>query len=260
MIPLQDQDYLRRLFSESLKGPVKIEHYTQRPLAIIVPGREECRFCNEARQTLQEISSLSPRLSLRVHDVGDEPDVVARNAIEHVPATVLRGQVNRPLRFYGFFSGTLFPAMIETITRISGTGTDLSSRTKRRLQRIRDEIQIQLFVSPSCPYSPGMMDLVYRCALEAHRIKASVIETAEYPRLIDAYQLRAVPFTRIGERLSFAGAVDEDGLIDQIMRVVERRTLSLGEGFLTSGSRPTTPLAPPTETRPTQSGLFIPGH
>ena len=260
MIPLQEQENLRRYLAEQLTGPVKIEHFTQRPLTIVVPGREECRFCQEVRQLLDDVRSLSSKISVRVHELSEARDLVKRYNIERPPATVLRGQLNRPLWFYGFFSGSLFPGMISTIIRVSTGTTGLSPRAKRRLQRIRDDIAVRLFVTPASPYSPGMMQMLYQFSLDNPHIKAAVIEAEEFPRLIEARKIHAVPYTMIGDRTSFAGAVDEATFLDQIVKVAEGQSLTVGEGLLGTTSRPTTPLGTTPEPITTRGGLIIPGR
>ena len=59
MIPLKDQEYLRAKFAQTLVHPVKIEFFTQREMAIYVPGREPCPSCKPT----QEIDRKSTRLN-----------------------------------------------------------------------------------------------------------------------------------------------------------------------------------------------------
>jgi len=84
VIPLKDQEQLKKVFAEALTGPLKIEHFTQRPLSILVPGREECRFCQEVRTLLEELRALSPKLGLRVHELSEARELAARLGVERV--------------------------------------------------------------------------------------------------------------------------------------------------------------------------------
>ncbi|MGI8970389.1 MAG: thioredoxin family protein, partial [Dehalococcoidia bacterium] len=239
---------------------MKIEHFTQRPLAILVPGRDDGRFCAAVRQVLEELRGLSPKIGLRIHELGESRDAARRYRVDHAPASVFRGQLNRPLLFYGFFSGVLFPAIVEIIGAVSQGTLKMEARLKRRLQRIRDDVSVRLFVSPASEHSVNMMLSLYRFSLENPRIKATVIEAEEFPNLVQARQIAEVPFTIIGDRISFAGAVEEEQFLDQIIRVVEGRALTAGAGLLGSGSRLKTPLSGSREPGPTRSGLYIPGR
>jgi hypothetical protein len=92
VIPLQEQERLRQYLSERMTGGVKIEHFTQRALAIVVPGRDECRYCVETAQALTELRGLSPKISLRIHDFDATRRLPIAAGVERVPTTILRGQ------------------------------------------------------------------------------------------------------------------------------------------------------------------------
>jgi len=259
MIPLREQDLLKQFFAERLTGPVKVEHFTQRQLSIIVPGREDCRFCDEVRQMLTELRGLSPRITLQVHELSEARALAARYGVERVPATVLRGQQNRPLLIEGLPSGALFPGLVEGIAFLSTGTTYLDTRTRRRLDRIRDDIQLRVFVSPTSEFSLAMMRSALAFAIENHHVRTTIVEAEEFPRLTDAYRIRALPFTIVGERVSFTGAVDDATLLDQLVKVVEGHTLSAGEGLL-GVTGPATPLGGLPEETVSKRGLIIPGR
>ena len=45
MIAPQDQALLRTRFGKDLRNRIRIDLFTQKPSPIIIPGRDECRFC-----------------------------------------------------------------------------------------------------------------------------------------------------------------------------------------------------------------------
>jgi hypothetical protein len=259
VIPLQEQERLRQYFSERMTGGVKIEHFTQRSLAIVVPGRDDCRFCAETAQALSELRALSPKISLRVHDFDSARGLPLAAGIERVPTTTVRGQLNRSIRFEGFFGASLFPVMVDAIVSASRGATELEARTKRRLQRIHNPIALRLFVSPASPFSAPMMQTVFAFGLESRHLQVTVTDAEEFPRLVETYRVRAVPFTLVGEHVRFAGALPPDALLDQIIKVVEGSTLTVGGG-LPGALGPSTPLQGAPETRASPSGLILPGR
>ena len=260
MIPLQEQERLRQHFAERLTGGVKIEHFTQRPLSIVVAGREECRFCTEARQTLEELRALSPKISLRVHELSEAGKLAAGYGIERAPVTVFRGQLNRALRFDGFPGAGLFPPLIDALIGASRGSTELEGRLKRSLQRIRAKLDLRLYVSPTSPYCPPMTALAYAFGLENQRLKVTVVEIDEFPRLAEGMRLRAVPTTIIGDRARFVGAVDADVFMEQLARAAEGSTLTVGGGLLGAAAGPSTPVGAAPEPRTSPSGLILPGR
>jgi hypothetical protein len=260
VIPLQEQERLREHFAERLTGGVKIEHFSQRQLSILVAGREECRYCGETRQALQELRALSPKISLRVHELSDARKEAAALGVERAPSTVLRGQLNRPVRFEGFFGAALFPAFVDTLISASRGETELDARTRRRLQRIKTQVSIRMFITPATPFAAPMMQTAFAFGLENQRLKVSIVEVEEFPRLASALQLRAVPTTLIGERARLVGAVGPDVLLDQIIQVSEGHSLTVGDGMLGTPAGPSTSLQPAAQARSTPSGLIIPGR
>jgi hypothetical protein len=260
VIPLQEQERLRQHFQEALTGGVKIEHFTQRPMSIVLPGREECRFCVQARQVLEELRALSPKISLRVHELDESRKLAAELGVERAPTTVLRGQLNRSLRFEGFFGGALFPVMIEMISATSRGTTEIDGRGRRQLQRIRDTVQIRLFVASSSPLAAMMMHIACSLALESARLRVVVTEIEQFPRLAESLQVRAVPLTLINDRVRVQGALSADDWLEHIFGASERRVSSLLQALPTVSAGPSTPLAQAAEARPSAGGLILPGR
>ncbi len=151
MIPLRDQEYLRARFAREMVGAVRIDHFTQRKLPIYIPGREECAFCEEIQQTLKELAALSEKIKLNVYEFSQSTAEAARLKVDKVPGTVIRGPLNRPIRFYGFPAGQEFPAFVEDIIDASRGKVELAPETVRQLRKLRREIAVQVFVTPTCP-------------------------------------------------------------------------------------------------------------
>ena len=63
LIQDQQKSQLKRTFRKDLEADVKMRLFTQRPSPITVPGRE-CKYCAQTQQMLEELSALSPKLSL----------------------------------------------------------------------------------------------------------------------------------------------------------------------------------------------------
>ena len=162
MIPLKDQEFLREKFAHELTRPVKIDFFTQKETSIFVPGRQPCQYCKPTRQMLEEIAALSDFISLRQHIFDEDREAVARYGIDKIPAIVLhprdaaparpggppRAGQGRWLKYYGFPGGHEFVTLVETITDISCGTTLLSEKTRRRLRKLKKDVQLQVFVTP----------------------------------------------------------------------------------------------------------------
>jgi glutaredoxin-like protein len=260
MIPLRDQEVIRARFEQELSSRVRIDFFTQHQSRLIIPGRQDCIHCEDVRTILEEIAHLSPRVSLTVHEFSEETKIAAELGIDKVPGIVIRGQSNRPVRFYGIPSGTQFPGFIDTVIDSTRSAVDLRPETGRQLKKLKDDVLLQVFVTPVCRNSPQTARTALRLGLFSSRINAEVIEATEYPSQIQRHGLRGTPATVVGERLLITGALDEAEMVKAIFKAIEAKPIAPGEFQL----GPATPLPRPDEaTSParqttTMSGLVLP--
>ena len=256
MIPLKEQEAIRQKFAQELTGPVKMDFFTERELALEVPGRKPCAYCKPAREMLQELAGLSDLISLRAHILEDGPEEAKTFGVERIPATVLRGRGGASFLFYGMPGGTEFPAFIESIVDISRGEVLLSEASVKALRKLKDDVTVRVFVTPTCPYCPQMARAAYQLALANPRVRAEVIEVNEFPELAERYGVRAVPLTVIADRVAIPGAVHEQVLVEQVLKAAQSAVAERPEA-----GGPTTPAAREEEPRRGEqrpSGLIIP--
>jgi glutaredoxin-like protein len=255
VIPLGDQALLRRSFESGLTSRVRIDLFIQKPTPIIVPGRQECPLCDDVHLLMREVASLSPRISLTVHDFYEEPSAAAALGVDKVPGTVIRGASNRAVRFFGMPTGAQFPGFIQALMEFSAGTVPLEAESQRKVKRIRDDITIDVYVQPSCEYSPAVTRTAFRLALASNKLHVSAIEVREFPHLLERYGFRGTPTVFADEALVLTGAIDEAALLDCLLRHVEHKPLAdirLGAA---------TPLPQPgqePEMRISPAGLIIP--
>jgi len=262
MIPLRDQQTLRERFQRELTSRVRIDYFTQKPLSVFVPGRSDCAYCEDVRVLMEEVASLSERISLTTHDIDQDKDAVKTFGIDKVPGIVIRGQTNRPIRYYGVPSGTGFPGFIETLLDAARGTATLQPKTTQQLRKLKSEVHLQVMTTPTCQYSPYVARTAAKMALLNNRVHLDVVEIAEFPQMAQRYGLRATPTTVVNDEAALPGAMDEALLLESIFRIVEGKAIT----------RPQTPLpatafqvqsqeqqGQPRETV-TASGLIVPGR
>jgi glutaredoxin-like protein len=247
VIPLREQEYIRQRFASELTGKVRIYYFTQRPSRLYVPGREECPYCEDTRQMLEELAALTGKINLSVHELSEAREEAARMGVDKVPGIVLRGPANRPLTFYGIPAGNEFPGFIETIVDASKEQVELARETSKQLRKLKKNVAITVFVTPTCPHCPVVGRAAYRLAMASPHIRATVVEASEFPRLAQRYGIRAVPTTVLDDRMVVTGAMDEAALLEQVLRAAEEGALAPGAaqaGAATATDRPGGPAAP----------------
>ena len=218
--PIEKQ--IRQAF-EALTGPVKIVMFTQ---GADVP---ECETCADTRQLLAEVSALSDKITLEVHDFAREVKLAEQYHIDKIPAVAILAGGDTPkdygIRLYGVPAGYEFSTLIEDILMVSQQKSALNARTLDELKKLTQPVSIQVFVTPTCPYCPRAVVLAHQLAMASDLITASMVEANEFPHLSSKYQVYGVPRTVIADVIHVEGAVPEAMLVEELMKVLNPDTM-----------------------------------
>lgn len=217
MIPEPQQAQIRRAFEERLQGRVRLDYFTQKPSPLTIPGRRECRWCGDVEQVLRDIAGLHPRLALTVHEFADAQREAQKLGVQRVPCTVIRGQANRVLRYYGLPGAALFQVLLEAIVLSSWADVPHQPDTVASLRRLRDSVQVSVLVSAFCEPSARVAHATTRMALVNNRVKAEVVEISDCPELRERYQVDATPVTVLDGHTVVRGEIDEVALAQTIV-------------------------------------------
>ena len=223
LITEQDKAQLKRAFRKDLKGQVRLRLFTQKPSVLTIPGRE-CRYCPQTQQLMEELAALTPKISLEIVEFFDQPKLAKENGVTRIPAIVLSSDGSSRVKFYGAPIGYEIDTIVEDIITISRGVSPLTMGTRKKLRQLNQEVHIQVFVTPSCPYCPALARLSHAMALENPRITADVVEIQEFPSLAQSYGVRSVPLTVINEHIRFSGAATEPQLLEKGLQAGVRGT------------------------------------
>ncbi len=214
MAILQDKDKeaVRQRLSE-MTGAVKLVYFTQ---------ELECQFCRETRELLTEVSELSDKLSLEVHNFLNDKALADELGVDKVPATVILGEdgVNRGIYYYGVPSGYEFASLLEDILMVSAGDSGLDGATREALKKLSGPVEMQVFVTPTCPYCPGAVRVAHQMAFESEQVKGVMVEATEFPHLSMKYNVRGVPRTVINEEHAIEGMMPEEAVLQEVLKAV----------------------------------------
>lgn len=150
LISEQDQALLRELFAERLTNDVTVTLFTQRESKLILPiPSQECTYCRETRELLEELTALSDKVHLTVEDFVADAREAARLGVERIPAILLEGKARGKVRFFGVPSGYEFATLIEDLFDVATGETDLEPDTRAALGAIDRDLHLQVFVTPT---------------------------------------------------------------------------------------------------------------
>jgi alkyl hydroperoxide reductase subunit F len=195
-----------------LREPVRLIYFTQ-PHA--------CGSCREQRSLLEELASLSHKLSLDVKDFVADDAEAKRYGIDKVPAPVVAGERDYRIRFYGVTAGYEFDSLVEAIAMISTGTSGLDPAIEALVQQIAVPVHLEVAVTLTCPYCPRMVRLAHQMAFLNQKIRADMVDAASFPALVERYDVTTVPKTIVNERPAFEGALPAASAVLEIVKAVD---------------------------------------
>ena len=210
----------KKKFDDELVNKVTILLFTQEPGLLILPCQglgQECQFCRETRQLLQEVTALSDKLELEVLDFAAQKEKAVAYGVDKIPAMVILAEGDTRIRFFGVPSGYEYTCVVEAIIDASKRSTGLSPQTLAALEALDKDVHIQVFVTPTCPFCPLAVRLAHQMAMASAHVRGDMVEAIEFPQVVQRYGIRGVPKTLMNETVSLEGAPTEDVFLAHVL-------------------------------------------
>jgi glutaredoxin-like protein len=202
---------VRALF-EGLTGQVKLLVFTQ---------NADCKTCEDNRSLMAEVATTSDKIGVEVYDYVSDSDKADAYGIDKIPATIVTGEKDYGVRFYGIPSGHEFLSLLEAIKLVSWGDAMLSAPTREQLKSLSQPVHIQVFVTPLCPYCMSVVQTAHKMAIASELITADMVEASEFPALAQHYDIFYVPKTVINETTEFIGEVSESEFLEHVMQACQ---------------------------------------
>jgi len=190
--------------------------------------KDNCDYCNETKQMLEEVTALNDKVELSVYDMQENADVAKQYKVTNAPGIVIAAKdnaevTNLGIQFSGIPSGHEFSTLINDILIVSKRESGLDEKTREFLKNLTEPLHLQVFVTPTCPYCPRAVLLAHQMAMEnPQMITAEGVEATEFPELASRFNVSGVPQTVINAgKGTVVGAVPEQNLLAEIMRAMQ---------------------------------------
>ncbi|HNW44305.1 MAG TPA: FAD-dependent oxidoreductase [Elusimicrobiales bacterium] len=201
-----------KLLLANMKAPVRLLFFGQ---------KSACPACAQQEQLLRELCALSGLLKLEVRDLVLDGDTAMNYKIDLAPATAVIGARDYGIRFYGFTGGHEFSSLLEAVLMISSGSSGLDPQLEALVRQIKQPVHLQVMVTLTCPYCPEMVHTAHQFAFLNDKIRADMVEAAEFPDLAKKHQVSGVPKTIINGTSSFEGALPAPAACLEIIKAVE---------------------------------------
>ncbi len=208
LVPDDKKEQINKELKERMEGSVRIVMFTQ---------EVECRFCSDTRKLVQEVASLSEKLTVEVLDFVADAAKAKEYGIARIPALAIIGEHDYGVRVYGIPYGYELQTLIEAVIGVSRGKTDLMKKTKDILGDVKTPVHIQVFITLTCPHCAVAAVVAHKLAIESDMIRADVINSNEFPTLAQKYAVMGVPKIIINEKVEFMGAFSEDLFAEHVL-------------------------------------------
>jgi glutaredoxin-like protein len=209
LIGKEDKAEIDRLFRSQLQGEVRVTLFTSKRGSL---------YCTQTKQLLEEIAARSDKIDLRVVDRDEERVMAEQMRVDLAPTTVIACANGTSLYYVGMPAGRQLRSLVEDLVDASRGRAEMDEETRAIIRRVNAETVIRVFVTTFCPYSPLVVRAAHRFALENPKIRALMIETAEFPELVKKYNVIGVPRTVINEQVGFDGAPADKVFAETVLK------------------------------------------
>lgn len=209
MIQDEDKKIISELFQTKLSHQVRLVMFTQHKSPLVLMVGHKCEWCEQTEQLLTEIGKLSDKITVELYDFVKDAEKAESYKIDKIPGFAIIGEKDYGVRYFGIPAGYEFTTLIEDIIDVSNGATSLSDKTKENLAQITEDVHLQVFVTPTCPYCTKAVRTAHQMAIVNDHIRADMVEATEFPYLANRFKVAGVPKIVINETDSFEGAVPE---------------------------------------------------
>ena len=115
---------------------------------------QNCQFCRETQQLLEEVTALTEKITLHVYDVENDRELAEKYTIDKVPGFVIVGRdgdefVDHGIRYFGIPSGHEFSSLVTGFMMISKGDSGLSNESRVFLAGLKQTVHLQVYVTPT---------------------------------------------------------------------------------------------------------------
>ncbi len=212
LIPDDVKKSIQETFQETLKEDVVIEVFTER-------GKNE-QFNEAAVALVKALAPLSEKLKVTFHTIGDEQSV--KRNITRSPSILIAPDKYR-IRFTGAPMGEEGRSFL-TAVMMASTGKPLLSELsiQQIAEQLHEKRDIQVFVSPTCPYCPQQVLSAFSAAIvKPDLVSAEAVEIYENRDLAENLGSLAVPQTFMNSTFTGAGLQPEPLFLQALLTLKE---------------------------------------
>ena len=145
-----------KLLDEEVANQVReVFNQMQEPVEVLFFGeKEDCQYCDDTLQLIQEVVALSDKLGIETYDLDDDVKLARQYNVDKAPGLVMLGRDGEQLldygiRYAGIPSGHEFSSLINDLVLVSGRDSGLDQSTRDFLAGLTEPVVLQVYVTPT---------------------------------------------------------------------------------------------------------------
>jgi len=142
-----------------------------------------------------------------VYDFKKDKDLAKKYGVDKIPAMVILtadGKDNG-IRFFGLPGGYEINSFISSLLEVSGQQHELNDELMKRIEKIKKDVRIQVFITLGCPHCPGAVSNAHHLAMLNDHVSADMVEAQTFNTESIKYSVSAVPKIIINEKHELVG-------------------------------------------------------
>ena len=120
---------------------------------------------------------------------------------------------NPRMMFLGLPSGHEFSVFLEDIHMLDKKHAHMPEDVVEKIKKINRKLEVLVFVTPTCPYCPGMTYLAHTMAFLNENIRGVMVEATEFPEFANSFNVMGVPRAIVRDAESKEVIVDQEGMV-----------------------------------------------
>lgn len=214
LIPDDVKQTIKETVFDQFKDDVAVEVYT-------LAGIND-KFNDFTLSLVRSLGELSGRLKVTYHTIGDAQSM--KRKVTRTPSVLIAPDRYR-IRFTGAPMGEEGRSLLAAIMMASSGMTVLSEPSIKKLSELHEKRDIQVFISPTCPYCPQQVLAAFASAIaRPDLISAEAIEIYENHDLAENLGSLTVPQTFVNTIFTGAGLQPEPAFVESLLTLKEPQT------------------------------------
>ncbi len=217
IIPDDVKQAIKESLREGLRDEIALEVFTK-------SGKND-QFNEAAVSLLKTLAELSDKLKVSFHTIGDQQSV--KRNVTRTP-TVLIAPDKYRIRYTGAPVGEEGRSFLIALMMASTATGLLSEPSIAKIKdKLREKRDIQIFVSPTCPYCPQQVLTAFSAAIvKPDLVSAEAVEIYENQDLAENLGSLAVPQTFMNNTFTGAGLQPEPWFVESLLTLKEPQVAS----------------------------------